>query len=234
MKTSRSMTAIAALALVTLTACGPGGTASPTETTTVTAIPSPSGSVTPSPSVTPVVTSTPTPTLVGGCPEFTEEMSAIDYNRFGGICIGMSFAQAEAVSEIPVSGEASCPWLATVVSDEGLGYYVSALSPYETPGSEIWYFRMMWQGDPATALAYDLPATPEGITIGSTEADFNAAYPSAVTKLVDDISRGPRDERLVTEPDGNTFVFDIMDGRVSEITWGQKLANGQNGELCAL
>jgi hypothetical protein len=146
----------------------------------------------------------------------------------------MSFAEAEAVGGIPVSGEAMCPWYATIISDEDLGWYVSALSPVEDPGSEIWFFRMQWLDDPAAATAYDMPRTPEGITIGSTEAEFVAAYPGATTMLVDDIARGPRDERLVAGPDSLTYVFDITDGYVSEMTWGKRLTMGVNGEYCAL
>jgi hypothetical protein len=79
-----------------------------------------------------------------------------------------------------------------------------------------------------------MPRTVEGITIGSTEAELFAAYPSATTVAIDDMSRGPRDERLVTGPDGNTLVFDIVDGLVTEITWGQRLMYGASGEYCAL
>ncbi len=225
----RPISAIAALILVSLTACSSGSTASPTPTPSTS--PSLSPSASPSASPTPAVTPTPTPTATasGDCPTWTEGMSGIDFNRYYGICVGMSFV------EVDISGEASCPWYATIDSDEGLGWYVSALSNNEDPGTQIWFFKMQWILTPASnAASHDLPATPKGITIGSTEADMMAAYPSAVTMLIDDISRGQRDERVVAEPDGNTYVFDIVDGYVSEITWGQHLSNGQNGELCAL
>lgn len=235
----RTAIAIAALAVASLTACDPSTTdvspsasGTPTPSATSAASPTPDASVTTGPG--PVVT----PIAAGDCPEFSDDpdlaMAAIDFNYFAGICTGMAFSQAEAASGLAVSGEVPCPWYAVLVSDEGLGYYVSALSPPETPGSEIWSFRMQWLGDPADASAYEMPSTPEGITIGSTEAQLNAAYPGATTFLVDDYARGPRDERIVLGPDSLAYVFDITSGLVSEVTWGTRLTGGVQGEVCAL
>ncbi len=229
MSIARPISAIAALLLLSLTACSPTPETTPTPSPSPSPSPSasPSTIVTPSPSAS--VSPSPSPSVMASCPEWSEGMPAIDFNRYYGVCVGMPFVA------IDISGSASCPWYAAVDGDDTLGWYVSALSSPDDPGTEIWFFRMQWiLLPPSAAVAYDLPATPEGITIGSTEEALMDAYPTAVTMLIDDISRGPRDERVVAGPDGNSYVFDITDGRVSEITWGQRLSQGQNGELCAL
>ncbi len=236
MVASRALTAFVAVAALSLTACGPGDT-TPTPLSSATPTPGATPGVTPSP--TPTETSTPTPTpSTGGCPVWVDDpdnpLAAIDFNRYVGICVGMSFPEAAVASGMPVIGEASCPWLANITADETLGFYVSAMSNDPDPNSEILFFRMIWQSDPALANSYEMPRTAQGISIGSTEAELLAAYPSAVAVMVDDMSRGPRDERLVSGPDGLTYVFSIIDGYVSEIAWGLNLTSGQNGELCAL
>lgn len=59
-----------------------------------------------------------------------------------------------------------------------------------------------------------------------TESIVAALAPLAVT--------GSRDELLVAQPDGNTYVFFIRDGYVEEIQWGQNLTGGSyGGDLCA-
>ena len=235
MATTRIAAALAVVALSALGGCTPGGNGAPTITVTT---PTASPSTPLSPTPTPVATPTPDSTLAAACASYTDSpdaaTAAIDFNRFADVCLGMSYAEATAATGVPVVGETQCPWVTTLESDDSLGYYVTALSPVDTPGSEIWFFHMIWQSDPATATAYDLPRTPEGITIGSTVAQLMAAYPGATTLAVDDYSRGPRDERLVAGPDSTTYVFDITGGLVSELTWGHRLTMGAQGEYCAL
>lgn len=211
--------AIAAVCVLLAAGCTPGGDPSPSTTLTVTAPPAPTTSTSPPASPS---------------PQPTETAAAIDFNRFTEIYVGMSFIEASAASGIPVEGEAMCPWYSNIVAEDSVGLYITALSPYETPGSEIWFFRMQWLNDPTLATTYEMPATQEGITIGSTEADLLAAYPTATSVSFDDYARGPRDQRLVSGSAGNTYVFDIIDGLVTEITWGQRLEGGAQGEYCAL
>ena len=235
MTRTRVTAALAVTALAVLAGCTPGGTGAPTVTVTT---PGVSPSTTLSPTPTPLATPTPSSTLAAVCASYTDNpdaaTAAIDFNRFADVCLGMSYAKATAVTGVPVVGETQCPWVTTLESDDTLGYYVTAISPVDTPGSEIWFFHMVWQSDPATATAYDLPRTPEGITIGSTVAQLVAAYPGATTMAIDDYSRGPRDERVVLGPDSTAYVFDITGGLVSELTWGHRLMTGAQGEYCAL
>jgi hypothetical protein len=224
----RAFATIGAISVLLLAGCSGGSTPTPSPSETT---PSATPSASPSPTPTETPTPTPTPTATALC---EIGPSDIDFDRFATICLGMSFPEAEAAGGVPVSGEVSCPWYATIVSDPGLGWYVSAVSFPENPGDDIWMFRMQWLDDPALATQYEMPATPEGITIGSTEAQLLAAYPSAQTLLVDDMARGPRDERIVLGPSGLAYVFDIVDGLVSEVTWGERLTMGANGEYCAL
>jgi len=229
----------AAIAL-SLAGCGGGGgsSASPsasatTSTTTTTTAPaSPTTATT-------TTTTTTTTTAAGGCPTWNDSslesgLPSIDFNRFAGICIGMDFPTASSASGEDVAGNPSCPWYADIIADDASGFYVSALSPVESPGSQINFFRMEWLNDPATASSYEMPTTGAGITIGSTLAQMQAAYPSATHYAIDDMSRGHRDEWVVLGPSGNEYIFDVTAGLVSEVTWGQLQPTGIQGEYCAL
>jgi hypothetical protein len=97
------------------------------------------------------------------------------------------------------------------------------------------FFVLKWFADPADAASYEMPATAEGITIGSSAADVLAAYPDATEVSFDDISRGPRKQLVAPTSDTTSYNFDIADGVVTEISWGTGLSEGgPNGELCAL
>jgi hypothetical protein len=163
-----------------------------------------------------------------------EGLAAIDFNRFAGVCVGMNYPEAGEAMAIDFAGVAACPWVAEIVSDDGLGLYVTAMSSYDDPGASITFFRMAWLNDPAAAASYEMPGTPEGITIGSTLAQLQAAYPSATHYAIDDYARGPRDEWVVLGPAGNEYIFDVIDGLVSEVNWGQLQPGGIQGEYCAL
>jgi hypothetical protein len=223
--------AIAALALAACSS-GPEGTS-----------PSASPSATPSPSVTPSATpsASPTPTetaVAFTCPTWTDDpdagVAAIGPNYFAGACLGESFDGA-AANGAAVTVEASCPWYGTLVADDSLGFYVSTITEMDTPGESITLFRMSWFTDPADAAGLDMPSTAEGITIGSTEAQVLAAYPTATEVSFDDISRGPRTQLVVETSADTSYNFDITDGLVNEISWGYGISEGgPNGELCAL
>jgi hypothetical protein len=161
-------------------------------------------------------------------------LASIDFNRFAGICVGMDYTQASAAAGYDIAGNPSCPWVTYIVSDDANGFYLTALSAVEDPGAAIDFFRMAWLNDPATASSYEMPATAEGITIGSTLAQLQAAYPSATYYAIDDYARGPRDEWVVLGPNGNEYIFDVTDGLVSELNWGQLQPTGIQGEYCAL
>ncbi len=146
----------------------------------------------------------------------------------------MTFDQATA-NGTELTGEAQCPWYASPVADDSLGYYVNVLKSGDGASDTIYLFILRWFSDPATATGYDLPATPEGITIGSTRAATLAAYPTATEVSFDDMARGPRTQIVVPTGPDTTYNFDITDGVVTEISWGTGLsAGGPNGDLCAL
>jgi len=229
----------ATLALI-LTGCGPGSTPSdspsPTPPVATTSAPAAPTATTAAPSPTPTATAT---APASACPTWDDGsaesgLAPIDFNRYAGICVGMDYPTAGGASGLDIAGNASCPWVADIVADDTNGFYVTALSPVEAPGSAITFFRMAWLNDPATASSYEMPATAQGITIGSTLAQLQAAYPSATEYLIDDYARGPRDEWVVLGPDGNNYIFDIQDGLVSEMNWGQVQSTGIQGEYCAL
>jgi hypothetical protein len=163
-----------------------------------------------------------------------EGLAAIDFDRFAGVCVGMDYPEAGAAMGMDFGGIAACPWVAEIASDDGIGLYVTAMSSYDDPGASINFFRLAWLNDPAAAGSYEMPATHEGITIGSTLAQLQAAYPSATHYEIDDYARGMRDEWVVLGTGGNEYIFDVVDGLVSEINWGQLQPTGIQGEYCAL
>ena len=84
----------------------------------------------------------------------------------------------------------------------------------------------------ALALFAVAGCTPGDEASPSVEADVYSAYSTATPYFAEDMGR---DELLVPQPDGNTYVFFIKDGYVVEIQWGQNLAGGSyGGDLCAL
>ena len=128
-----------------------------------------------------------------------------------------------------------CPWAGDLVAIDDPGLYVVAYSDLEPAGDYIRYFVMRWFADPADAASYEMPRTAEGITIGSTSAEVDAAYPDGTEVTFDDISRGSRTQIVVPTTATTTYNFDIVDGVVTEVSWGEHLEEGgPNGDQCAL
>lgn len=213
-------------------------THSPSTTATATASPTPSPTPSPSPSwggTTPSASEAPTGNPCNTPGVTAQGLPAIDFNRYANICLGMSFAQASNAMPGPtIAGQPECPWYAEVLSVDDPGLYVAAVTYPDNPGGEIFLFRMIWIGDPVDAVAFEAPATQEGISVGSTTAAVTAAYPSATAVTVDDPSRGPRDQLVVAGPAENSLVFDVTSGRVDTLYWGKRISTGAAGELCAL
>jgi len=222
----------AALAILLLAACSSTPTA-----TSPSASPSAAPSVTTSASPSPSPSASATATALD-CPPWTDDpdsqISAIGPNRYAGACLGMTFDEATA-NGTKVVGDEQCPWYSTIVGDDDLGFYINAVQGSQEAGGTISLFMVKWFGNPADAASYEMPATPEGITIGSTRAAVLDAYPTASEISFDDISRGTRKQIVVPTGDNTTYNFDIVDKLVTEISWGEGLANGgPNGDICAL
>ncbi len=236
---ARAALGAAAIAL-SLAGCTGGGSPSGSPSSSATTPTTTTATHSASPTATSTTTTTTTTTTAAsGCPAWNDAaaeggLASIDFNRYAGICVGMDFPTASSASGEDIAGNPSCPWYADIIADNASGFYVSALSPVESPGSQITFFRMAWLNDPATASSYEMPTTAEGITIGSTLAQLQAAYPSATHYAIDDMSRGPRDEWVVLGPNGNEYIFDVTAGLVSEVNWGQLQPTGIQGEYCAL
>lgn len=228
----RAAFAPAALALLLLAGC----TSTPEAT-------SPSASPTPTPSAAPSVTPSPSPSPTETataleCPTWTDDpdasLAAIGPISFAGVCVGQSFEEAQGTGA-PVTAPEQCPWYGQLVTQDDPGFYVTALSDPSAPGERISFFILYWFPDPSEAASFEMPRTAEDITIGSTAAEVLDAYPTAAEIDFDDIARGPRHQIVVPTSDTTTYNFDITDGVVSEISWGEGLAEGgPNGDLCAL
>ena len=200
--------------------------------------PSPSPTPTPEPDAAPSPATTPVAAQGDPCADpnvSTTGLAGIDFNRYARICLGMSFAEASAAMPGPaVAGEAECPWYAVVLAVDDPGLYVAAVSRPDDPGAEIFLFRMTWQADPAAAASFSAPATASGISVGSTPAEVKAAYPHAVSVVVDDPARGPRTQLIASGPNNTSLVFDVTEGLVTDMYWGTGISQGAAGELCAL
>lgn len=223
----------ALIAALVLTGCGASPDPSFTPSASGTAVASPSATASPSPTPSPSETAT-----AQACAPWVDDpdtgVAQIGPGRFMGACVGQSFADA-AANNTAVAAVEQCPWYGDIVSNDDLGFYVSAVSDPESPAESIQFFVVRWFSDPGTAAQYEMPRTAEGIGIGSTRNDVLAAYPDNVQLDFDDIARGPRSQVVVSLDDGTTYNFDITDNLVSEISWGEGLAQGgPNGDLCAL
>lgn len=162
-------------------------------------------------------------------------LPGLDYDRYANICLGMSFAQASGAMQGPaINGDAACPWYATLLDFGDPGLHVGAVTNPDNPGASIYMFRMTWQSDQQSAVDFDAPATPAGISVGSTTAEVKAAYPKAAAVVVNDPARGQRNQLVVAQPAGSAFAFDVTDGFVTDIYWGNGVSQGAGGELCAL
>src|SRR6188768_3617269 len=116
----------AAVAVLFLAGCS-----SSPDTTSASASPSATqgGSVSATPDTSPSASATPTSDALA-CPPWTEDpdssVSQIGPNRFAGACLGMTFDEATA-NGTALTGDAQCPWFATPVADDGLGYFVNVV-----------------------------------------------------------------------------------------------------------
>ncbi len=215
---------VTALAVVALAAC----TTSPQATETVT-VPVHVTETTAAPA--------PTDTSAVDCPAWSDDPDAqaaqIDFNRFTGICVGMTFKEASAAAGIEIHGDAMCPWSATIMSDDTIGLQISAVSSVTDPSGPIEFFRLGWYDDPTAAWAYDVPSTDVGVRPGTPQADVAAWYPDSFGIEFNDQISGPRDQQVIPGPDGLAIVADIVDGYVGSMAWGKGLENGgPDGFIC--
>jgi hypothetical protein len=169
-----------------------------------------------------------------GWDDASGDASAIGFYRFAGICVGMSFDEAEASAPgLTINVPSACPWYGEIVSEEPL--YVIGLSGPDAPGDYISLFILRWTDDIANVRPLEMPRTERGLTIGNTRDDVLAAYPDAVEVTTQDPARGERTQLVVTDRLGFSYAFDIEGGLVTEIAWGEGLSNGgPYGDLCSL
>ena len=162
-------------------------------------------------------------------------LAPIAHNRYAEICVGMSFEEATAAMPGPIiAGRVECPWYATVLEAPDAGLHVSAVTKPEEPGEEIILFTMTWSGSLANAAVFPAPETAEGVSVGSTTDEVAAAYPKAKAVVIDDPALGTRHQFVVTGKNDTAIVFDVTEGRVSAVHWGNGLAEGSIAEYCAL
>ena len=245
---TRTATTVAAVAVaLTTVACGgpedPAAPATSSAPTITTSAPSPAATATPVPSppatASALPSTNPSTTAVAdpACPTYDDgydpDYVAIAAHRFGSVCLGMTFAEASATMPgAALEGEPMCPWLAHIVEADPL--YIQAISSPQDESGPITLFHLIYLGDPVTAPPHEMPATAEGIAIGSTLEDVLDAYPGARELTLDDPARGSRDQVVVESAPARHYVFDVVDGVVAELTWGADLEDGIAGELCAL
>lgn len=174
----------------------------------------------------PTVTITVTPTAE---PE-PEALSDFGFTYFrGGQLSAADFATLSAQFGMPITGFAECPWYAEVEAHgaDASTYAFTDPGGFD-PGISFFYTQDF------SGVGAGLPRNPEGVGVGSTQAEVLAAYPSAVVDAYQDISAGEMTRITVDDPDSDSkYVFAISEGSstVNLLQWGPT-AGGQWAHLC--
>lgn len=210
-----AMMALAASALMFITACAPAEPAAPEPTVEVTE----SAESTPTP--------TPTP----------EALADFDIDRFRAATLDLADAGAVGAALGGLAAEfAECPWYPIL---ENHSEYSSTSAFFDTdffgrtdlePNVRFFYTI---SGD--EVVPSGMPRNPEGVGVGSTHDEIRAAYPGAVETV--EFAEGPGD--LVTftvrRPDTDSVYVFASDsshpGVINLLQWGPD-AGGQWSHLC--
>lgn len=233
---SRSATAAAALALaLALAGCtgtGDGATADAPDAT---------------PGGAPVATSTPPveePSTEDGSTGTTAPATfgeTFDLTGFSGLPVGTTLADFAAASGWTQDG-CSAPGnaLFTPAATSAEADWVLYAPAYENEADpdadpQTWgidEFALQLPDRAATGRVG--PVGPEGIQLGATTADVDAAFPDASrTEWASEATDVVYDERIVTAPDGRAMVVALVDGVVVDIRWGSPdLAEGFTSVYC--
>ena len=225
----RIRVALTAIAVVTLSACGPSGGA-PSPSPTVTAQPPSAASASPSP--TPLASAIPEPSAGDAGGEGDDGawvngyiIQGSDDVHFGpewgptwyfDKTIGESFTSWTAGA---ATVNAACPWVAVLDSYPESAVYSIALADPRGDTSTAVIFRMDNPGDPAAPR----PMNGEGLSIGSSMDDVLAAYPGTTVEFFNDEAWGDVYEIDVFQPATDTHMFFWSweaHGEVQDIQWG--------------
>lgn len=186
------------------------------------ATPAPPAAETPAPTVTVTVTPTPTPEPV--------ELADFGFTYFrGGQLSAPDFATFSTQFGSPVTGIAECPWFAEVELHGSDGATYAFTDPDGVDPGILFFYTQDFSG-----AAAGLPRNPEGVGVGSTEAEVLLAYPGAVVDTFEDVSVGLMTRITVDDPASDSqYVFAITDGSsaVNLLQWGPR-AGGQWAHLC--
>ncbi|MBX9472993.1 hypothetical protein [Microcella sp.] len=186
------------------------------------ATPAPPAAETPAPTVT--VTVTPTAETE------PEALADFGFTYFRGGQLGAAdFATFSTQFGSPVTGIAECPWYAQVEEHSPDAWTYAFTDPEGVDPGILFFYTQDFSGGSAP-----MPRNPEGVGVGSTQAEVLAAYPGAVVDAYEDISVGPMTRITVDDPDSDSmYVFALTDGSpvVNLLQWGT-IAGGQWAHLC--
>ncbi len=213
MKTRIAIAIAAALALAACTPPDTGASGSPAPVATVTVTATHSAAASPAP-------------IVPGPPDFD-----FDFTHFEGAQIGSTWSQMSTQIGVEVAGAYDCPWYGSLWSTERISTW--AFTDPDNPNGPSMFFLTRRSSDAVTG---PYPRNPEGVGVGSTQAEILAAYPSAVVSAWSDLSAG--DLTLITVPDPASsakyiFALSLGETKVDMLMWGNAVGEGQWGHLCS-
>jgi len=170
----------------------------------------------PSPEATPVV-------------DPVVERADYGFTYFEEADIGGTWDEMGAQLHYPVAGIPECPYYGELWGTGLVGTYAFMDESDMAAGARFFY--TMQGSAPATA---SFPVNPEGVGIGSTQAELMAAYPDAVVGSMTDIGAGDITTVTVDDPDsGSKYVFGFNGSNttVDLLQWGP-FAGNQWSHLC--
>lgn len=178
--------------------------------------PRPSTPSDPSPEATPVV-------------DPVAERADYGFTYFEEADIGGTWDEMGAQLHYPVAGIPECPYYGELWGTGLVGTYAFMDQADMAAGARFFY--TMQGSAPATA---SFPVNPEGVGIGSTQAELLAAYPAAVVSSMTDLGAGDITTVTVDDPDSDSkyvFGFSGESTTVDLLQWGP-FAGNQWSHLC--